>query len=53
MAATAQVLHLAVSTVVAFQIVRALVVNAFAVHFWNWLARLGFFSGLERLFGKQ
>lgn len=53
MAATAQVLHLAVSTVVAFQIVRAVIVNAFAVHFWNGLSRLGFFAGLERFFGKR
>ena len=43
MAATAQALHLAVSTVVAFQIVRALMVNAFAVHLWTLLTRLGFF----------
>lgn len=53
MAATAQVLNLAVATVVAFQIVRALMVNAFAVHFWNGLTRIGFFAVCERAFGRK
>ena len=53
MAATAQALHLAVSTVVAFQIVRALTVNSFAVHVWTGLSRIGFFTRLEKLFGKS
>ena len=53
MAATAQALHLVVSTVVAFQIVRALTVNSFAVHVWTGLSRAGFFARLEKLFGKR
>jgi membrane AbrB-like protein len=53
MAATAQVLNLSVATVVAFQIVRALVVNGFAVHFWNLLSWFGLFTTLQKLFGRD
>lgn len=53
MAATAEALHLAIATVVAFQVVRAMTVNAFAMHFWNGLNRIRFFDAAERLFGKK
>lgn len=52
MAVTAQVLHLNVAFVTVFQLVRAFLVNGFAVHLMTGLERLGFFRIAERLQDK-
>ena len=51
LAITAQVLGLNVALVTAFHAIRAAAVNGFALHFWRWLERFGFFSSLSRLLG--
>jgi hypothetical protein len=53
MAATAQALHLGVALVVAFQVVRAVLVNGFATHYWRLLSRTGFLSALEMWIGGK
>jgi membrane AbrB-like protein len=52
MAAAAQTLHLSVALVVAFQMVRALMVNSFATYYWAAFSRSGFLGLVERLVGK-
>lgn len=52
MAVTAQVLQLNVAFVMTFQLVRAFLVNGFAVHLMSGLERLGFFRISERLKDK-
>lgn len=51
MAATAQVLHLAVPLVAGFQVVRSVMVNAFASHYYGLAAKIGLLRLLGRLFG--
>jgi membrane AbrB-like protein len=52
MVAAAQTLHLSVALVVAFQMVRALMVNSFATYYWAAFSRSGFLGLVERLVGK-
>jgi uncharacterized protein len=52
MALTAQVLHLNVTLVTAFHVVRAFLVNAFTLHFYGVVERLGLFSGTEALLDR-
>jgi membrane AbrB-like protein len=47
MALTAQVLHLNVTLVTAFHVIRAFLVNAFTLHFYNLFSNIGLFRGLE------
>lgn len=51
MAVTAQLLHLAVPTIVGFQVVRGVLVNAFASYYYSFLSKSGMLSFLQRLFG--
>ena len=52
MAATAQTLHLSVALVVAFQVVRAVMVNSMATVYWTILSRSGFLTLVERVVGR-
>lgn len=49
MAVTAQVLHLDVSLVVAFHLIRAVMVNGFATYYWSAFSRLGLFRLINRI----
>jgi len=49
MAATAQALHLSVALVTAFHVIRSLLVNGFATHYWRVLSWVGYFTALNRL----
>lgn len=51
MAATAQILHLPVALITAFHVVRAVLVNGFAVYYWRGLTAIGYLPALERLIG--
>lgn len=51
MAATAQVLHLAIPTVVGFQVVRGVLVNGLASHYFIFFTKTGFLDLLERILG--
>lgn len=50
MVVTAQVLHLNVSVVAGFHVIRSLLINGLALPIFNLLERLQFFNGSERLF---
>lgn len=50
-AITAQILHLDVSLIIAFQMMRAFLVNGFATYYWTFFSRTGFFSLFWRMFG--
>jgi uncharacterized protein len=52
MAATAQNLHLNVALIVAFQVLRAVLVNGFATFHWAAINRSGLLGALERLIGS-
>lgn len=49
MAVTAKALHLEVALVTMFHLVRAFLVNGFAVHYWHFLYRIGFFDAGRRV----
>ncbi len=51
MTVTAEILHLAVPTVVGFQVVRGILVNTFASHYYALLTRCGMLGFLQRVFG--
>lgn len=52
MTVTAEILHLAVPTVVGFQVVRGILVNSLASHYYTLLTRYGVLGFLQRLFGS-
>jgi membrane AbrB-like protein len=52
MAATAQILHLPVALITAFQVVRAVLVNGFATYYWRGLTAIGYLPALERLMNR-
>lgn len=47
MVITAQVLHLQVTIVTAFHIIRSIIINGLALHIWNVLIRLRFFERID------
>ncbi len=49
MATTAQILHLPVALITAFHVVRAVLVNGLATHYWRALTAIGYLPALERL----
>jgi membrane AbrB-like protein len=53
MAATAQTLHLPVALITAFHVVRAVMVNGLATHYWRGLTAIGYLPALERLVGRR
>ena len=52
MAATSQTLQYDVALVVAFQVVRAVMVNSMATVYWTILSRSGFLTLVERVVGR-
>ncbi|MGJ7043026.1 membrane AbrB-like protein [Shinella sp. BE166] len=52
MTVTAEILHLAVPTVVGFQVVRGILVNSLASHYYALLTRYGVLDLLQRVFGS-
>jgi uncharacterized protein len=52
MALTAQVLHLNVALVTAFHVVRAFLVNAFTLHFYGAVEKVGLFNATEALLDR-
>ncbi|PAU75571.1 AbrB family transcriptional regulator [Halomonas salipaludis] len=53
MAVTAEVLHLNVTMVTAFHVIRALLVNGFTTYYFIFLERIGFFRFGSKLLGKR
>ncbi|MEZ0172332.1 AbrB family transcriptional regulator [Microvirga sp. TS319] len=53
MALTAQVLHLNVALVIAFQVIRAFFVNGFSLYFYRIFNKIGLFSGIALLMGRR
>ncbi len=55
MSTTAQVMHLEVSTVTAFHLIRTILVNGFSIYYWRIFSRSGYLdligTGCRRLFG--